>query len=121
MDILTTIVGIALLLMLTVFLGWLSYAIVTNLINGRKFHESLEQQLHKLRLSKMLDAFGINKTAYIYQTSVKDIHQQMNNCSACTNTDECDEQLSAAEPVITNIEFCNNEAELKEIKQQLSK
>ena len=70
MDMLTTIVGSALALLLTVFLAWLSYAIVTNLINGRKFHQSLEQQLHKLRFSKMLGALGINKTAYIYQTSV---------------------------------------------------
>jgi hypothetical protein len=91
---------------------------VLNLINGRKFHHSLEQDFNKLRLSNMLTALGINKTAYIYQTSVKDIHQQMDNCSACTNTGECDSNLADKKIDITSIDFCNNEAELKAIKQQ---
>ena len=116
MDTLTIIVGGALFLLLTGFLLRLSYTIMMNLINGRKFHHSLEQEFIKLRLSNMLSALGINKTAYIYQTSVKDIHRQMSNCSDCSNTDECDEKLSTPNLDITEIEFCNNEKELKEIK-----
>jgi hypothetical protein len=91
---------------------------VVNLINGRKFHHSLEQEFNKLRLSNMLAALGINKTAYIYQTSVKDIHQQMDNCSACSNTGECDSNLAKQKIDIATIDFCNNEAQLKEIKQR---
>jgi hypothetical protein len=122
MDTITLIVGSALILLLSAFILRLVYTIVINLINGRKFHHSLEQEFNKLRLSNMLTALGINKTAYIYQTSVNDIHQQMENCSACANTDECDENLANPDSQleVTKIEFCNNETELKEIKQQQS-
>ena len=120
MDTITVIVGGALLVMVSWFMLRLSYTVAMNLINGRKFHHSLDQQFSKLRLNNMLTALGINKTAYIYQTSVKDIRQQMKSCSDCTNTDECDEKLSKPDIDITEIEFCNNEADLKEIKQQQS-
>ena len=114
------IVGGALILLLTGFLLRLSYTIMMNLINGRKFHHSLEQQFNKLRLSNMLVSLGINKTAYLYQTSVRDIRQQMSNCSACTNTDECDDKLLKPNIEVSEIKFCNNEADLKGIKQQQS-
>jgi hypothetical protein len=120
MDTLTIVVGGALLAMVSWFILRLSYTVVMNLINGRKFHHSLEQEFSKLRLSNMLAALGISKTDYIYQTSVKDIHQQMKSCSGCSNTDECDEKLSEADIDITEIEFCNNEADLKGIKQRQS-
>jgi lipid A disaccharide synthetase len=120
MNTFTMIVGTALILLLAGFLLRLSYVIMMNLVNGRKFHHELEQQFSKLRLSRMLSALGINKTAYIYQTRVNDIQQQMNNCSDCNNTDQCDETLSGPELNVTDIDFCNNEAEFKEIKQQQS-
>ncbi len=114
------IVGGALALLLSGFVLRLCYTIMINLINGQKFHHSLEQEFNKIRLGKMLTALGINKTAYIYQTNVNDIHKQMDSCTACTNADTCDEKLATPEIDITEIEFCNNEAELKEIKQQQS-
>jgi len=120
MDTITIIVGGALVLLLTIFILRLSYTILINLVNGRKFHLSLKQELSKLRLSKMLAALGINRTDYIYQTNVKDIHQQMKNCSDCTNTDECDEKLTAPALDVTEIEFCNNEADLIDMKRQQS-
>lgn len=112
------IVGGALLLLVTGFILRLSYAIMINLINGRKFHYELEQEFNRLRLSRMLSALGISQTDYIYQNSVKDINQQMKNCSDCTNTDACDDKLAAPELDVEEIEFCNNEADLKEIKQR---
>ena len=115
----TVILGGGLLLLITGFVLRLSYTIMKNLVNGRKFHHSLEQQFNKLRLSNMLIALGINKTDYIYQTNVNDIQKQMRSCSACSNTDECDDKLSNSAIEITEIEFCNNEADLKEIKQQI--
>ena len=115
------IVGGALVLLVTVFTLRLSYTILINLINGRKFHHALEHEFSKLRLSNMLTALGISKTDYIYQTNVKDINQQMKSCSDCTNTGECDEKLAAPNVDITEIEFCNNEEQLKEIKHHQSK
>lgn len=114
------IMGGALALLLAGFMLRLFYTIAKNLINGRKFHLALEQEFNKLRLSNMLTALGINKTNYIYQTSVKDIQQQMNHCSDCTNTSTCDDKLSTVELDVSEIEFCNNEAELKKLKQQQS-
>ncbi len=111
------IVGGALVLLVTVFALRLSYTILRNLINGRKFHHALEQEFNRLRLSNMLTALGISKNDYLYQTSVKDIHQQMKSCSDCTNTDECDEKLATPDINVTEIEFCNNEADLITIKQ----
>jgi hypothetical protein len=115
MDMVTVIVGGALILLLVWFLLRLSYIIMQNLINGRKFHQSLLQELNHLRLSKMLTALGINKTAYVYQTKVNDIHKQLESCSSCTNTDECDEKLSDSEINVSEIGFCDNEADLVEM------
>jgi len=120
MNMLTTIVIGSLTLFLAIFTIRLSYNIIVNIINGRKFHQALEQEFSKLRLNKMLAALGINKTDYIYQTNVKDIHQQMKNCTDCTNTTECDEKVATPDIDITEIEFCNNEEELQKIKHQQS-
>lgn len=120
MNTTTIIVGGALALLLVSFMFRLIYTIATNMINGRKFHLALEQEFNKFRLSNMLSALGINKTAYLYQSKVKDIHRQMKSCSSCENTDECDEKLATPNVDITEIKFCNNEAELKEIKQNQS-
>ena len=120
MNVLTTIVIGSLTLFLAIFTIRLSYNIIVNIINGRKFHQALEQEFSKLRLNNMLAALGINKTDYIYQTNVKDIHQQMKNCTDCTNTTECDEKVATSDIDITEIEFCNNEEELQKIKHQQS-
>ncbi len=117
MDIITIIIGGALAVLLAAFIMRLSFTIIHNLINGRKFHHSLELKFNRLRLSNMLTALGINQTAYIYQTNVNDIKKQMDNCEACSNTDECDDKLSTENIDITELNFCNNEAELVEIKQ----
>jgi hypothetical protein len=118
MDTITMIVGGALVLLVAGFILRLCYTIMINLINGRKFHHQLEQEFSRLRLSNMLTALGISRTDYIYQNSVTDINQQMQSCSDCTNTDECDEKLADPEIDITEIEFCNNEADLKELKRR---
>lgn len=120
MNTTTIIVGGALALLLVGFILRLIYTVATNMRNGRKFHLALEQELYKFRLSNMLSALGIDKTAYIYQSKVKDIHRQMKSCSSCGNTDECDEKLAESNVDITEIKFCNNEAELKEIKRNQS-
>lgn len=117
MDIFTLIIGSALLLMVGIFVLRLFYIIIINLIKGRQFHLALEKEFNRLRLSKMLTALGINKVRYIHTTASTKIKQQMDACEQCTNTVECDTKLSQDEIEINHIHFCNNEAELKEIKQ----
>lgn len=112
------IIGGALALLVAGFILRLSYTILINVINGRKFHHNLEQEFSRLRLNNMLTALGISRTDYIYQNSVNDISQQMQSCSDCTNTVVCDEKLAAEKIDISEIEFCNNEAKLKELKRQ---
>lgn len=118
MDIITLIIGGALVLLVGGFLLRLSYTIFRNLINGRKFHHALEDELDRLRLSNMLKALGINKTLYSYQTNVNDMKRQMDSCASCDNTERCDDKLATENVDITEIEFCNNEAELINIKAQ---
>ena len=118
MDIVTMIVGGALALLVVGFVLRLSYTILINLINGRKFHHNLEREFSRLRLNNMLSALGISRREYIYQNSVSDISQQMQSCSDCTNTVVCDEKLATEEIDISEIEFCNNEAKLKELKRR---
>ena len=120
MNTMTMIVGGVLAFLLVSLIFRLIYIITVNMINGRKFHQSLEQEFNRLRLNNMLSALGIDKNAYLYKTKVKDIHRQMKSCSDCENTGECDEKLSTPNVDISNIEFCNNEVELKEIKQSQS-
>ena len=117
MDIVTLIVGGALLLMVSAFVFRLFYIIVFNLIKGRQFHQALEKEFDRLRLSNMLSALGINKAKYIHTTASTKIKKQMDSCEQCANTNECDAKLSQGEIEIDSIDFCNNEAELKEIKQ----
>jgi len=117
MNITTIILGGGIVLFLGFIISAILFTIFKNVINGRKFHHQLNQEFSQLRLSKMLSALELSKSDYIYQTKVYDIKQQMNRCSDCIQTNACDEILSTATIDITDIEFCNNEAELKQIKQ----
>lgn len=118
MNTLTLIVASALGFFLFYFLARLSWSISVNVINGLAFYRSLEKELDKLRLSRMLEALGIRKSSYIHQNSVSDIKQQMENCMTCTHTQECDEKLAEGELAVDEIDFCNNEASLQAIKQR---
>ncbi|HHO58775.1 MAG TPA: hypothetical protein ENJ64_00935 [Thiotrichales bacterium] len=117
MDIVSLVIGSALFALVGVFVLRLFYVIARNLINGRKFHQSLEREFDRLRLSRMLGALGIDKTRYIHKLQVVDIKQQMESCSQCKNTDECDSKLDKGEIDIDAIDFCNNEESLKQIKE----
>lgn len=89
--------------------------IVFNVRAGAKYREPLATRLHTLRLSKMLSALGINVTEYLHTVNAATIHEQMNNCSACTSIKECDDNLSNSNIAINEIDFCNNESSLKDM------
>ena len=118
MNTITLIVASVLGLFLLYFLARLSWSISVNVINGLGFYRSLEKELGRLRLNRMLEALGINKGMYIHQNAVSDIRQQMENCASCHNTEECDEKLARGELEADEIDFCNNEASLQEIKKR---
>ena len=120
MDIFTIVVGSALAALFAFFIARFVFTIGSNLVKGRRFHDDLEKSFDGLRLSSMIQRLGINKYRYIRVNQVIDIERHMENCSNCENTESCDDKLAAAANGnvslnIDNIDFCNNEAEMKEI------
>ena len=88
---LVSVVSIILLgLLLFIFTVLLPVAIVFNTRSGMKYRQALAEQLDHLRLGKMLKALGIDRDSYLSSERVVDIHEQMERCSACANTEKCD-------------------------------
>jgi hypothetical protein len=106
------VAGLMILLTL-VFAGLLMTAIVFNLKAGRKYRQSLAARVDQLRLSKMLTALGIDVASYLHSEPVVKIYTQIERCSACQNTETCDEKLSRGVIEAEDIGFCNNEQSLQ--------
>jgi len=106
-------------LLLAIFIVLLSVAIVFNTRSGMKYRQRLAEQLARLRLGKMLTALGINTDSYLSIERAVDIQKQMERCSACTNTGECDTRLAEGAVDAGSIDYCNNEASLQNIAERL--
>lgn len=115
MDAFSLIVIIFLGMLVSAFSVSLFFAIIFNVKAGAKYREPLAKKLHALRLNKMLSALGISTFEYLHTVSVATISEQMDRCSECTNTEECDDSLSDSNVDINEIDFCNNESSLKEM------
>ena len=115
MNILTAIVAGLLGILTLVFAVMLVSAIIFNVKAGKKYRQSLAVKVDQLRLSKMLNALGVDINTYLHTERMVDIQQQMNRCSACENTEKCDDQLSGGSISADEIGFCNNEQSLQEM------
>ena len=115
MDDFSVIIVIFLGMLVTVFAVTLLLSIVYNVSVGVKYREPLARKLHSLRLGKMLSALGINTHEYLNKVNIVTINEQMNRCTDCINTEECDDNLFEANIDIDEIDFCNNELSLKKI------
>lgn len=115
MDIISLIITGLLVLLTGAFVILLVLAIMFNLKAGQRYRENLAKRLDQLRLGKMLSALGIDTETYLHSERILDIHQQMNRCSSCANTDLCDDQLSDGAVGSNEIDFCNNERSLQEM------
>ena len=69
----------------------------------------------------MITALGINKERYLHQQRVNDIETHMKRCSACGNTNQCDDVLTGGKIGETGIDFCDNAAALTEIAVEQSR
>jgi hypothetical protein len=118
MNLFSLIVTGLLVLLTVAFAGLLFAAIVFNLRVGKKYRQSLARDIDKLRLSKMLAALGIDVTSYLHSERILDIQQQMNRCSDCARTAECDDRLAAGKVGAAEIGFCNNEQSLHQILER---
>ena len=114
MDAFSVIVIIFLGMLVSAFSVSLFLAIIFNVKAGAKYREPLAKKLRALRLNKMLSALGISAFEYLHTENLVTINEQMDRCTECTNTDECDDNLSSNID-INNIDFCNNESSLKDM------
>ena len=122
MNLLNLVSGASMLLLgllLAVFMVLLSVAIVFNTRAGMKYRQRLAEQLARLRLGKMLTALGIDTDSYLSIERAVDIHKQMERCTACANTEECDTRLAEGAVDPGSIDYCNNEASLQKIAERL--
>ena len=115
MDTFSVITAIFLALLLAVFTGLLFITIIYNVKVGARYRESLANKFQSLRLNKMLLALGIDTYEYLHKENVVTIHEQMDRCSECGTTDECDDSLANNAVDAGNIDFCNNESSLKDM------
>ena len=106
-------------LLLATFMVLLPVSIIFNTRAGMKYRQGIAEQLARLRLGKMLTALGIDTDSYLSSERVVDIQKQMERCNACTNTGECDTQLGAGSVDAGSIDYCNNEASLRNITERL--
>jgi len=107
-------------LLLAIFLILLPVAIVFNTRAGMKYRQTLVKKLDRLRLGKMLTALGIDMDSYLSHERTADIHKQMERCTACANTEECDTRLADGTVDAGTIDFCNNEASLQQLAERLN-
>jgi hypothetical protein len=115
MDFISLIITALLTLLTGAFVVLLVLAIMFNLKAGQRYRANLAKRLDQLRLGKMLSALGIDTEAYLHSERILDIHQQMDRCSSCANTDRCDDQLADGTVRSDEIDFCNNERSLQEL------
>lgn len=113
MNIISLLVAGLLGLLAVVFAVLLFVAIIFNLRIGIRYRKSLAREFERLRLSRMLDALGLDVTAYLYEERITDIHNQMKRCATCGNTEQCDDQLANGQVDGDTIGYCNNEKSLQ--------
>ena len=122
MNLMNTLSVASLLLLgilITCFVILLAFAIVFNTRAGMKYRAVLAKQLEQLRLGKMLTALGVDTSSYLARVRAVDIQQQMERCADCTNTQQCDTQLTEENINTDSIGYCNNEASLQKIAKHL--
>lgn len=115
MDIVTVIVGGALVLFMLYVILRMSYVIMRNVIVGMEFRKSLAGKVNALRLNRMLAALGIDIDSYLHSERVIDIEKHIDRCATCDNTETCDDQLAKGTVQPGSIDYCNNEATLQRI------
>lgn len=118
MNTLTIIALVLLTTMLVTFSVLLPVAIVFNVRAGEKYRQGLAEKVNRLRLGKMLAALGVDIDIYLNSERSLEIQQHIDRCAACSNTAECDDKLAGEAIDPDRIDFCNNEASLREIAKK---
>lgn len=101
------------------------YAIIRNYRIGRLFRRKLADFLvNHMRLGRMLESLGIDRTRYLHDEQVTRIEQHMRRCRSCDSLEECDDFLALAGeadgPVDPARPFCPNHAALQGVRAHQS-
>ncbi len=115
MNILSLVSLFLLGLGLVIFTILLPVAIIFNTVTGMKYREKLAERINRLRLGEMLVALGIDIDTYLLTVCAVDIRRQMERCTKCTHTEDCDDKLAKGKIEADAIGFCNNEGPLREM------
>ena len=83
-------------------------ALLRNMARGAQFREDLDQQVRRLRLSKMLEYLGIDRRRYLHDQPVVQIREHIHRCEACETTDVCDQIIETPGREGADIGFCPN-------------
>lgn len=118
MNTLTFIVIAILALALGYFIVLLLIRIRNNVISGQSYRKALQAEIAALRMDGMMAALGINRQRYLHQQSTLDIHQHMQRCRECGNTDTCDHQIATKTIDKNTIDYCNNAESLRNVIDQ---
>jgi hypothetical protein len=92
-----------------------------NMRQGLEFRRNLTQNLHQLRMSKVLSALGHDTNLYLHKLSVHNINQHMSQCENCNTTDACDKKLSQPSIQHVEFEFCPIQESLFQFSSSTSK
>ncbi|NIA01353.1 MAG: hypothetical protein GWP13_01065 [Planctomycetia bacterium] len=119
MNLFSVIIAVLLAVLTLAFSVMLVAAIVFNMKAGTRYRKALASRVEKLRLNRMLTALGIDIDHYLHTQPTVDIQQHMKRCSACENTDTCDDRLAQGEIKASDIDFCNNERALQDVERNM--
>ena len=104
-SLLAILILATILISLTVGVPW---ALARNMKRGAQYRDELDQQVRRLRLSKMLDYLGIDRARYLHDQPAVQIHEHMRRCAACESTDVCDQTIETPGREGADISFCPN-------------
>jgi hypothetical protein len=114
MNLLSILVTLALAAMLAALAVGLPVAILRNIARGQERRRLLGRDIESLRLGRMLDGLGADRTRYLHLERVADIERQMRRCTACDATEHCDQVLQQQRPLqVEAVDFCPNRDELQ--------
>ena len=83
----------------------------------RSYRRDVNQRMDKLRIHKMLDKLGINRSRYFSAIKPATTEQHLFICERCPKPDTCDQYLEddgAADPA----SFCPNHTDFEKLKRK---
>jgi rRNA maturation endonuclease Nob1 len=72
----------------------------------RQMRKELKQRIETLPILKVTEALGISFAKFFYATPVKQMHESVQRCEACSATEQCESKLSKPELSLSELHFC---------------